>query len=276
MSRVFLWNDVKMCKYTKWSYELVAAEALKYKNRSGFNKGSSSAYRWASRNNLLDEVCSHMPNPRRGMYKMNIATAIEIASECNSPTELWTKSRKAHALLMESDLFEHTCQHMNRRFLWNFDSVLEVAKDCATRQEFQLKNKSAYNWACENKCLDRICQHMEPAFSWGWTTESYVKFANTFHEGLAYFYILNCFDCFENFYVYGKSVYRVDRRYFNLEEKYNYSIIFEDQFAVRFSSELEDYYRIATKKYRYYPEIDVAGFRTESFKCRIDNKLLSF
>jgi hypothetical protein len=44
-----------------WTKERVAAEALRFKSRSAFQKGSSSAYTTAHREGWLDEVCSHMP-----------------------------------------------------------------------------------------------------------------------------------------------------------------------------------------------------------------------
>jgi hypothetical protein len=44
----------------KWTIKELKLEALKYKTRMEFKKNSSGAYKFASRLNLLDEICQHM------------------------------------------------------------------------------------------------------------------------------------------------------------------------------------------------------------------------
>ena len=44
----------------KWTNELAAKEALKYKTRDEFQKASNDAYQYAGKNNLLNRICSHM------------------------------------------------------------------------------------------------------------------------------------------------------------------------------------------------------------------------
>lgn len=48
-----------------WTIINVKEEALKFKNRSGFQKGSNGAYCAAHRNGWLDDVCSHMVSRSR-------------------------------------------------------------------------------------------------------------------------------------------------------------------------------------------------------------------
>lgn len=43
-----------------WTFDRVKEEALKFSNRSDFQKGSNGAYSSANRNGWSDEVCSHM------------------------------------------------------------------------------------------------------------------------------------------------------------------------------------------------------------------------
>jgi hypothetical protein len=45
---------------TKWTYEMLAAEAQKYTNRGDFYKNSRKAYDVAHKRGILDEICSHM------------------------------------------------------------------------------------------------------------------------------------------------------------------------------------------------------------------------
>ena len=44
----------------KWNFDKCQTEALKYITRSDFNKGSGGAYMYASKNKILDKICSHM------------------------------------------------------------------------------------------------------------------------------------------------------------------------------------------------------------------------
>jgi hypothetical protein len=43
-----------------WDVDKCRVEALKYKTRNQFKKNACDAYSFAYRNNLLDEICSHM------------------------------------------------------------------------------------------------------------------------------------------------------------------------------------------------------------------------
>jgi len=45
---------------TYWSEKLVTFESLKYKSRSEFKQKSNGAYKYANKNGILDDVCSHM------------------------------------------------------------------------------------------------------------------------------------------------------------------------------------------------------------------------
>ena len=44
-----------------WTFEMLRNEALKYMTRTDFNKGSSSAYIAAKEQNVLVDICQHMP-----------------------------------------------------------------------------------------------------------------------------------------------------------------------------------------------------------------------
>jgi hypothetical protein len=49
-----------MKKRRVWDDESVKQEALKYQNREAFRLGSLGAYSYAKKNNMLDDVTSHM------------------------------------------------------------------------------------------------------------------------------------------------------------------------------------------------------------------------
>lgn len=48
-------------KRIKWTDEMIALEALKYKTRKEFFKGCNSAYLLAKKRGIFESVCSHMP-----------------------------------------------------------------------------------------------------------------------------------------------------------------------------------------------------------------------
>ena len=53
----------------KWTPLKILAEALKYKNRGEFCRGSQCAYKRAQETGILDTVCLHMPKPWGGKRK---------------------------------------------------------------------------------------------------------------------------------------------------------------------------------------------------------------
>lgn len=59
-----------------WFEENIRTEALKYKSRGAFNKGSRSAYVRALNTGIIDSVCSHMKNFNR--WNRDINTLIQL------------------------------------------------------------------------------------------------------------------------------------------------------------------------------------------------------
>ena len=47
-----------------WTKERCRKEAIKYKSRNKFSRGSRGAYASANRNGWLDEICEHFYNPQ--------------------------------------------------------------------------------------------------------------------------------------------------------------------------------------------------------------------
>lgn len=46
--------------------ELVRRIAGQFDSRIAFQRGDKSAYNWALRNGVMDDVCGHMERPKRG------------------------------------------------------------------------------------------------------------------------------------------------------------------------------------------------------------------
>lgn len=146
----------------KWNKELVHTEALKYDNRHDFAKGSPKAYSAAVRLKILDEVCSHMPNPKDHECK-TIEDAIAIAKLCASRTELKEKHNKAYEMLREAKMLDGIAPDKEKRQAekWTFEKRKEAASLCKSRKEFKSKFPQAYDVARANGELGAICSHME-------------------------------------------------------------------------------------------------------------------
>ena len=69
------WNILNIAKtgalgsnIIRWTFDEIQKEALKYNTRVEFQKGSSSAYARAHKQNILDDVTKHMGPPQRKRY----------------------------------------------------------------------------------------------------------------------------------------------------------------------------------------------------------------
>ncbi|MET2951739.1 hypothetical protein ABXV18_27035 [Vibrio owensii] len=57
-------SPIKKPTNLKWTKEACRVEALKYKTRFEFTKGSRGAYNSALKNDWLNEICAHMETPK--------------------------------------------------------------------------------------------------------------------------------------------------------------------------------------------------------------------
>ena len=46
--------------------EFVRLIAMQFDSRIAFQRGDKSAYNWALRNGVMDDICNHMERPKRG------------------------------------------------------------------------------------------------------------------------------------------------------------------------------------------------------------------
>ena len=103
----------------KWTHETLRQEALKYKSRSEFQTDSRGAYKSATRNGILDEVCQHMfvytkkgeQNPR---YVWTTEMLEQEALEYQTRTEFARKSYGAYSAARKRKLLDQICKHMKR------------------------------------------------------------------------------------------------------------------------------------------------------------------
>jgi hypothetical protein len=89
-------------------------EALKYDNRSDFNKGSFSAYNGATKNGWLEEICSHMKvfsKPANFWTKEN---CLKESLKYKSRGEFAKNSISAYTISRKNKWLNYICEHMNK------------------------------------------------------------------------------------------------------------------------------------------------------------------
>lgn len=103
----------------RWTPELIAKEALKYKTRGEFFKKSTSAYVSAKTLLIFNKVTKHMPKrlilkgPDNCHFKWTEEKLIEEALKYKTIKEFRTKSCGAYSTAYKRDILDKICVHMN-------------------------------------------------------------------------------------------------------------------------------------------------------------------
>ena len=143
---------------SKWTYEAIHTEALKYVLREDFKKGSNTAYKAARKLDIYEKVCTHMPSTkvtRSNTELRNIALQYLTKKEFVKGNESAYKTANARGIL------NNICGHMTPlRNSWTKELVIQAAAQYSTRTKFQKNNNGAYQWANRHGCLEECCSHM--------------------------------------------------------------------------------------------------------------------
>lgn len=145
-----------------WNKERCREEALKYKHRIEFAKGSCSAYAAAQIHGWLDEICGHMTsknNPKGFWTKQSCA--IE-ALKYETRTAFKLGSPGAQLAAYKNGWLDEICRHM--RTMIHHYSKQECAKEALkyqTKTEFMEKSPLYYSQAIRNGFINEICKHMK-------------------------------------------------------------------------------------------------------------------
>ncbi|NRA43520.1 MAG: hypothetical protein HRU09_01055 [Oligoflexales bacterium] len=93
-----------------WTKEAVSIEALKYSTIGEFKNKASGAYKYASRLNILDSVCSHMVRPKQRIWTDEKLK--ETAEKYSNLKEFKTHESNAYATAISRRILEYVCSHM--------------------------------------------------------------------------------------------------------------------------------------------------------------------
>lgn len=153
----------------KQSLEKIRQEALKYKTRGEFQKGSHSIYIAAWRMKILDDICSHMEN----LYNSwSIESLKKEALKYKTRIEFKKNNPSAYCIALKRKDFEKICSHMEHKLTYWTDEMLQIeALKYKTRNEFQKNNHSAYITAWARGNIDNICSHMPIALNTPYTLD---------------------------------------------------------------------------------------------------------
>ncbi len=95
---------------TKWTYEMLKKEALKYDTRNEFKKGSYGAYQDANKKDILNDICSHMIGNTKWTNYMIIKEALKY----NNRNE-FKKGSNAYKSAKRRGILDEVCSHMIRQ-----------------------------------------------------------------------------------------------------------------------------------------------------------------
>jgi hypothetical protein len=162
-----------MKTYQRWTYEKVKKEALKYKSRTDFQKGSRGAYKFALRETVLNEICVHMvPKYNYWPYRELLMEAKKYRTRAE-----FQKKSTAYQVGLRRKLLNRICSHMksSKRLPYTLKELKKEALKYKRKIDFQKGNVGAYEAALKRSDYEKICGHMpkrirsgenNPSFKW--------------------------------------------------------------------------------------------------------------
>ena len=87
-------------------------EALKYKTKTEFSKGCSSALSAARRNGWVDEICSHMDETRKPAGYWTLERCRKEALKYKTKTEFSKGCVSAYQAALRNGWLDEVCAHM--------------------------------------------------------------------------------------------------------------------------------------------------------------------
>jgi len=152
-----------MSRSRKWSLDKLKQVAAKYTKKSHFQKFDNPAYLSASRQGVLDDICSHMQ--QKNYKKYSSEEIKDIAGLYRTRTVFQKSNKQAYtqALLMGEDSLDSVCSHMHCVKKIQKHTKESAAKDAVkykTKREFCINDAGSYLAALKNGWIDDICQHM--------------------------------------------------------------------------------------------------------------------
>jgi len=149
---------VEKKKRNRWTNEMLAEDAKRFKTRTEWARQSGAAYSAATRRGMLDACSSHMGDkPVRWTKEMLIADSLRFQTR----QEWQENSSSAYQIACRKKIPKCFAHMSLQRKTWTDEMVLLDAQKYKTRAEWERKSNSAYSAACKRGLLKPACQHME-------------------------------------------------------------------------------------------------------------------
>lgn len=139
-----------------WTKERCHKAALRYKTRAEFQEKSNTAYRKASKEKWLDEICSHMKDLKKPKNYWTKERCRKEAMKYSKKNDFRKKAPNVYSQAHRKGFLEEICSHMSvdRRptNFWTKDRIIEEAKKYKSRTEFNKNSGGAaivargYGW----------------------------------------------------------------------------------------------------------------------------------
>jgi len=98
-----------------WTKEKCQEEALKYNKRTEFQKLSNSAYMFAKKMGIIDEICSHMKTKKPNHYWDNKEICLKEALKYTNKNDYRTKSSRSYDVSRKNGWLSEVCSHMENK-----------------------------------------------------------------------------------------------------------------------------------------------------------------
>lgn len=154
-----------------WNKSKVKKEALMYSSRTDFFKGSVSAYEWAKRNKVLDEICSHMKKyiPPSKWNKENLK--IE-SDKYDKRSHFQKENGAAYNAALRLNLLDKLFPGVKKKINWDSDKIKSEARKYKNSSEFRNGCKDAYIAAYKRGLLPKLFKDYDFTSPGFWSEEN--------------------------------------------------------------------------------------------------------
>jgi predicted GIY-YIG superfamily endonuclease len=150
--------------YLIWTKEKCKEEALKYKNKIDFTKGSPGAIAAAYKYGWIDEICKDYDKVIRDFYWTK-ERCREEALKYDKRYKFKLGSRGAQSSAYKNGWLDEICAHMDKQTnpagSWTKERCREEALKYNNLNDFKTSAGGAAAAAQRNGWIDEICSHME-------------------------------------------------------------------------------------------------------------------
>lgn len=145
-----LWETALPRRRKKWNADSIKAEAQKYPTSIELSRNNFSAYQWAIKFNMIDDLYPNDAKSDGRARKWTRESINEVARRCKTRTEFHAQYSGAYAAARTMGILEEVCKHMQTAGRKRSPSgmtnaeLIQAAKRFNSPNEFLRGNRNAY------------------------------------------------------------------------------------------------------------------------------------